>query len=259
MSGRPRVEILADRRAAELTQALAADLRRLLDDAGLRPADVARAAHLSPDIVSRVLRGERQASFPTLASIAVALGGDVSLRLVPGAGLAIHDRVQARMVDAFVREMHPRWRPFLEVPVRTPARGAIDLVMADKVDGSLAATEFQSQLRRAEQTLRWSNEKAAALPATELHRMAVAATGSPPHVHRLLVVRSTPAARAVVGELGALFGASYPVPPDAAVAAIRGGSALPGNALVWMHVHGSSARLMEGLPRALRVGRGQHP
>jgi transcriptional regulator with XRE-family HTH domain len=257
VSGRSRLDLWAERRAAEIVTAVAGDLRRLLDDTGVRPADVARASHVSPDMVSRILRGERQASIQTLARIALALGGDLSVRLAPGAGVAIHDRVQARMVDAFVPDLDARWTPFPEVPVRTPARGAIDLVIVDSRDGSFVAVEFQSQLRRAEQTLRWSNEKAAALSATDLYRMATTAAGAPPPVHRLLVLRSTQATRAVVRELPALFAAAYPVPAGSAVTALRGRSALQGDALVWMHMHGRSARLMDGLPVALR-GRMTH-
>ncbi len=252
VSGRSRLDLRAEQRAAEIVTAVAGDLRRLLDDTGVRPADVARASHVSPDMVSRILRGERQASIQTLVRIALALGGDVSVRLVPGAGVAIRDRVQARMVDAVVRELDARWTPFPEVPVRTPARGAIDLVIIDSSDGSFVAVEFQSQLRRAEQTLRWSNEKADALRSTDLYRMAAAAAGAPPAVHRLLVLRSTQATRAVVRELPALFAAAYPVSAGSAVAALRGSSALQGDALVWMHVHGRAAHLMDGLPVAMR-------
>jgi transcriptional regulator with XRE-family HTH domain len=254
MSGRSRLDMRAEQRAQEIVVAVAGDLRRLLDDAGLRPADVARAAHVSPDMVSRILHGERRASLQTMARIALALGADLSVRMVPGAGIAIFDRVQARMVDAFVSELVPRWAAFLEVPVRTPARGAIDLVLAGSEEHSLVATEFQSQLRRAEQTIRWSNEKAAALGATDVFRMATMAAGEPPIVRRLLVVRSTQATRDVVRELPALFAAAYPVPAAAAVEALRRGTTLPGDALVWMHVHGRAARLMDGPPRELRPG-----
>jgi len=259
MSGRPRVEVRAQLRAGEIRRALAGDLRRLLDDSGIRPSALAKAAGVSPSMISRILLAQRDASPETLARVAIALGGDVSIRLTPGAGIAIHDAVQARMGEAFIRDVHSRWRPYLEVPVRTPARGAIDLVLADSLGDVLVATEFQSQLHRAEQTVRWANEKAAALPSSDLYRMAAAAAddgeGGRLATSRLLVLRSTAATRAVVSELAAFFAAAYPIAPERAVEALRGGLDWPGPAIVWMTVHGREARLMDGTPRQLSGAR----
>jgi len=235
---------------------VAGDLRRLIEDAGIRPVAVARAAGVSPSMVSRIMLAQRDASPETLARIALALGADVSMRLVPGAGIAIHDATQARMVDAFVHSLHRRWIPFPEVPVRTPSRGAIDVVLADSIGHGLIATEVHSQVRRAEQTVRWANEKAAALTSTDLYRMAAAAVdggdGRRPAISRLLVLRSTPATRTVVMELSATFAAAYPVEASLAVEALRGGLDWPGAAIVWMTVHGREAHLMDGSPRELR-------
>jgi transcriptional regulator with XRE-family HTH domain len=256
MSGRSRVEIRAELRAAEIRRAIAGDLRRLLEDSGIKPVALARAAGVSPSMVTRVLLAQRDASPAILARLAMALDGDVSIRLSPGAGIPIHDAVQGRMEEAFIGELHQRWGPFPEVAVRTPARGAIDLVLADSIKDVLIATEFQSQLRRAEQTVRWSNEKAAALASTELYRMAAVAaeggTGGAPVIGRLLVLRSTVATRAVVGQLPDFFAAAYPVESARAVEALRGGLDWPGAAIVWMTVHGREARLMDGAPRQLR-------
>jgi hypothetical protein len=256
MSGRSRVEVRAERRAAEIRRAVADDLRRLLEDSGIRPMALARAAGVSPSMVTRVLLAQRDASPATLARIAIALGGDVSVRVMPGAGIAIHDAVQARMIEALVRALHPRWTPFPEVPVRTPARGAIDLVLADTAGTGLVAMEVHSQLRRAEQAVRWANEKAAALTSSDIYRMAAAAAesggGGSPAIGRLLVLRSTVATRAVVGELTAFFAAAYPAAPAQAVEALRGGLDWPGASIVWMTVRGREVRLMEGAPRELR-------
>ena len=206
-------------------------------------------------MISRILLAQRDASPETLARVALALGGEVSIRLTPGAGIAIHDAVQARMVEAFILELHPRWTPIPEVSVRTPARGAIDLVLADSLRDGLVATEFQSQLRRAEQAVRWANEKAAALPSSEVYRMAAVAAddgeGSRLATSRLLVLRSTAATRAVVKGLPSFFAAAYPIAPVQAVEALRRGLDWPGAAIVWMSVHGREVRLMDSAPREL--------
>lgn len=254
MAGRTRIEVQADWRSEEIARAIAGDLRRLIDDTGATPAAIARAARVSPDMVGMVLSARRNASLRTLARIALALGCDLSVRITPGAGIPIHDRVQGRMIEAFLTALHPRWRPLPEVAVRTPARGSIDLVLADGADLVLVACEFQSQLRRPEQALRWSNEKAAALRQTDVYAMAAASSpGVDPAVRRLLVVRSTVATRVIVHELPALFAAAYPAPPAAAVGALRRGTDWPGDALLWMHVHGRKATLMSDWPPELRL------
>jgi len=254
MSGRSRFELDVERRAGDVRRSFGADLQRICSDAGLSHAALARAANVSADTVSRVARGKRDPSIETLARISLALGAELSIRLTPGAGIPIHDAVQARMVEAFAASLHRRWVAHVEVAVRTPARGAIDLVFGDRDGLDLVATEFQSEIRRAEQTIRWSNEKAAALSTTELYRMTTGAAGpsGPPTVGRLLVLRSTVRTRTIVRELPLLFASAYPVPAADAVAALRGGTRWPGSALVWMQVRGREAHLMDGAPRELR-------
>jgi len=255
MSGRSRLELDVERRADDLRRSFGADLQRICSDAGLSHAALARAAHVSPDTVSRLVSGKRDASAETLARISLALGAALSIRLVPGAGIPIHDAVQARMIEAFVAGMHRTWVAHLEVPVRTPARGSIDVVLGDRDGLDLVSAEFQSDVRRAEQTIRWSNEKAAALLTTDLHRMAAAAAAEagPPTVSRLLVLRSTVRTRTIVRELPLLFESGYPVPAAAAVAALRRVTRWPGSAIIWMQVRGRHAHLMEGAPRELRA------
>ena len=217
MSGRSRLELDVERRADELRRSFGADLQRICSDAGLSHAALARAAHVSPDTVSRPVSGKRDASAETLARISLALGAALSIRLVPGAGIPIHDAVQARMIEAFVAGMHRTWVAHLEVPVRTPARGSIDVVLGDRDGLDLVSAESQSDVRRAERTIRWSNEKAAALLTTDLYRMAAAAAAEagPPTVSRLLVLRSTVSSRTIVRELPlpSRVGTRSPPPP----------------------------------------------
>ena len=149
MSGRARFELEVERRADEVRRSFGADLQRICSDAGLSHAALARAARVSGDTVSRLVRGKRDPSVETLARISLALGAEMSIRLVPGAGIPIHDAVQARMIEAFVASLHRRWVAHLEIAVRTPARGSIDLVLGDRDGLDLVASEFQSDLRRA--------------------------------------------------------------------------------------------------------------
>ena len=64
-------------------------------------------------------------------AIAAALGCDLSVRMFPGTGPRIRDRIQVAMSEALLASLHPRWRAAPEVPVYRPVRGVIDLVLAD--------------------------------------------------------------------------------------------------------------------------------
>ena len=89
------------------------------------------------------------------------------------------------MSEALIDILHPRWSPHPEVPVYRPVRGVIDLVLADPAARQVVASELQSQLRRIEQQIRWSVQKADALAALAEFEGA--------RVSRLLVVRNTAA------------------------------------------------------------------
>ena len=64
-------------------------------------------------------------------AIAAALGCDLSVRMFPGTGPRIRDRIQVAMSEALLASLHPRWRAQPEVPVYRPVRGVIDLVLTD--------------------------------------------------------------------------------------------------------------------------------
>ncbi len=254
MSGRSSVEMRAARRSAEIRRGLGRDVRVLREDAGLATAVIARAAHVHPVTIGRLESGSRLPRLPTLARIADALGADLSVRIVPGAGIPVRDRAQSWMVEAFLRALHSAWRPELEVAVVTPARGVIDMVLRRADGGAVVAVEFQSELRRVEQVIRWSAEKAMGVGALSSVRHP---DGTPATVHRLLVLRSSPATRAVVRSLDSTFATAYPVPARDAVESLRAGWPLPGSAIVWMEVRGRATHLLAGPPRdLLRRNRG---
>ena len=256
MTGRARIELEAERRAGELRRLLGEDLCHLRVDGGVSQGALSRAAHLSPAAVSMAERGLREPTFDTLSRLAIALGADISVRLVPGAGIALRDRLQAPMVEALLATTHPRWTRHVEVAVRTPARGSIDVVLAIPGDGLLVAVELVSQFRRLEQLLRWAGEKAAALPATSLGAAMAGHDGRPLTVSRLLVVRSTESTRGIAVDFSRTISAAYPARSKNAVASLRGPDVRwPGAAVVWMSVSGGRARLLPGAARGVGVGR----
>src|SRR4051794_31251245 len=165
----PRTIAAARRVAGRLPHGLGGDVRRLREDAGLNRAALAAEAGVDLTYLGRIEDGLAKPSFETYARLAAALGSDLAALLYPNTGPAIRDRHQARILEALINKLHPRWRAYPEVAVRPPARGWIDIVLHDKSAGSLVAVEIQSVLPRLEQLLRWSAEKAASLPSWEGH------------------------------------------------------------------------------------------
>lgn len=207
---------------------LAEDIVRLRTDAGASQRAVARLAGVDQSVVSRVEAGDLNPTLESYARIAAALGADLAARVYPQTGPRIHDRHQVRMAEVVIGALHPRWRVTPEVAVRRPVRGWIDLVLNDPAQQLDVATELESDLRRIEQLIRWSAEKAGAIGATS----------------RMLVVRWTRANRDVVTNSRRLLREAYPADPRDALASLTGTAAWPGPALLWARIDRGRADLV---------------
>jgi transcriptional regulator with XRE-family HTH domain len=221
---------------------LAEQLVRLADDAGINQVQLARAAGVARSHVVRVMAGDASASFEVYQRLGAVLGADLSIRYFPNTGPTIRDRFAAPMLEHLISVRHRRWDPFIEVGVRRPSRGWIDLVLHEPRERMLVASELQSELRRLEQLVRWHAAKADSLPSWD----GFAQLGEEPSISRLLIVRRTRATRAVAAEYGRQLRIAYPAHPDDALAALTGTAAWPGDALVWMAVEPGRARLVAG-------------
>lgn len=236
------VERAAGRAAARAAQAFREDVERLREDAGISVPELAAGAGVGVSYLYRILAGDAEPSDRTRARLAVALGADLSLRLYPNTGPLVRDRHQARIAEALLHVLDPRWQRFAEVRVTRPSRGWIDLVLHEPRERVIVATEIQSELRRLEQLIRWSGEKAASLPSWEgWDRL-----GAPPTISRLLVVRRTRATRAVAADFSGQLRLAYPAHPDDALAALTSSAPWPGPAMIWAEVGASGARLLPG-------------
>jgi transcriptional regulator with XRE-family HTH domain len=237
----------ADRRAEELVRATALEIGRLRSDAGMTLADLARITGLDPSYVGRIEAADRDPSTQALCRLAAALGADPVRHLYPNTGAPVRDRWQARIMEALLETLHPRWIAFPEVPVRRPVRGVIDLVLHERGPNRLVAVEVESGLRRLEQQIRWANEKAEALESTDLFGMA-SAVGRPT-VSRLLVVRSTRPNHEIAQTFARTLGAAYPGSARDVHAAITSDVAWPGAGILWARVDGRTATILKGEPR----------
>jgi transcriptional regulator with XRE-family HTH domain len=238
--GSSMLDRTAARAARRARAALAEDIERQCADAGLSHAQLARAAGVPASVISRTLAGLTRPSLETYARIAAALGSDLATRLYPTTGPAIHDRHSVPILEAVLRDAHPRWRPLTEVRVRSPGRGWIDLVLHEARERVALASEIQSTLGRIEQLVRWHREKAASLPSSD----EWASLGDGPAVSQLLIVRWTRATRDAASAADSQLRLAYPAHPDDALAALTGTVPWPGSALVWARADGGQVRLV---------------
>ena len=234
----------------------AREVRALRVDAGLSIRRLATAARIDDAYLGQIERGEREPSLTVLVAIATALGGDASVRLYPGTGPRLRDPIQARIVEAILRTADPHWIRMVEVVVRRPVRGVIDLVLRDPVEPTWIAIEIHSELRRLEQQLRWANEKARALPSSDAWPSS---TTIEPTIHRVLVLRRTRANRTLATRFEAMLSAAYPASPtDAYRALTRPDLPWPGSAFLWATVDGDVTRISDrsiATPRPTRPHR----
>jgi transcriptional regulator with XRE-family HTH domain len=157
--------------------------------------------------IARIEAGKARPSLEVLTAIGVGLGADLSVRYFPGSGPRLHDRFQAAMIELVLSSLDRRWIAELEVPVTKPARGVIDLVLKDRSGPVVIAAEAQSELRRLEQQIRWSNEKADGL---EQRLAAEGVAETRPIVSRMLILRSTVATRELARRFEETLSVAYP-------------------------------------------------
>lgn len=242
-----------DRRMRRFRLRVGEEIRRLRLDAGLTLTELSGVVGIDRSHLTRIEVGVASPSLDALVAIGVALGADLSLRYFAGAGPRLVDRFQGPMVECFLRRLDPRWSVRLEVPVRTPARGVVDAALIDRVSPTAVAAEFQSELRRVEQQLRWNAEKVEGLA----DRLAEDRSGGPTLVvSRLLVLRSTSTTREIARRYEATLRAAYPAKAREVIEALTTPSCpWPGPGIAWMRVEGGVATLLDGPPRGVRLGR----
>lgn len=248
---RTHLQVVADRAAMDSRRSIGVQLRRLREDAGISRAAVARAAGIHPSYLRLIESGEREASLEVLHRVAAALGSDVGVRIYPNTGPPLRDRHQARMVEALLKVVPDSWDRHVEVAVRRPVRGIIDVVLAQPSLGRVITVEVHSELRRLEQQIGWAAEKSDALPSAVIW-LTLAYGPRPVSLARILVLRSTSTTRALARSFAATLAAAYPADPESVLAALLDPSrAWPGNGILWARVDGSTASILRGAPRGV--------
>ena len=252
--GTTRLQQEAARRTRVMIQGVGETYRMAREDAGLSQRQVAAAAGISQSYLAEIEAGRAEPSLAVVVALATALGGEASLRFFPGTGPQLRDRIQAPMVEAVLRVLHPRWSSFPEVPVHNPVRGVIDLVLADQRARLLVAAEFHSQLRRLEQQIRWAREKTDALGSTSIAELTGGGARAA-SLSTLLVLRSTRATRMLAVEFESTLAAAYPARVADLIASLTDDAPWPGAGIVWVRLDGRHTHVMEEPPPGVRLGR----
>jgi len=244
------IERVVRHRHRETIRSIGRDLLRIRTDSGATQRQVSSLAGVDHSHYSRIEAGAANASLETLIAISTALGADLTVRLYPGSGPRLTDRHQARMVETLLRSLSSDWRPHVEVPVSRPARGVIDIVLGRPKSRLLVAAEVYSDLRRLEQQIRWSADKAASLASSDLVRDVLE-----PTISTLLVLRSTASTRQLAREFEATLRVAYPARSVSVVTSLRDGAAWPGPGIVWVRIEGERVELLDRPPRGVNLGR----
>ena len=253
-SNRRTLRTRTGRRADDLRRAIGAQIAQLRQDANISKRRLAEAGGIPQSFLSRIERGLAEPSLAVLVAIGGPLGADLSLRLHPGAGPRIRDRLKAPITEELIRRSRGGWRSVPEVSVWRPARGVIDVVLARPAE-IVVAVEIQSEIRRLEQHIRWAKQKAESMPSCEAWPMLSGGAAETP-ISRLLILRSTKTTRELVRTYSATFASEFPARSIDAVRAIADPDVpWPGAALVWASSVGGHIRLLDVPPREIDVGR----
>ena len=115
-------------------------------------------------------------------------------------------------------------------------------MLEDDRDRLLVATELESDIRRIEQILRWSREKAHSLPSASAWPSW--ARDGDPGISQLLIVRWTRANRDAAEAARRQLREAFPADPRDALDALTGAAGWPGPAMLWARLDRTEPRLV---------------
>lgn len=211
---------MIDRARTDLGRVIGRELK--LASMGMTQREIARRSGISQSAVSRALSGRVCPTLAALLRLSDAVGHRVSIKLYPEEGVKLRDSGRLALADVIRASCHSAWRLALEVPVaRPPDRRAADVLLLSTHEANMIEIErglfdFQAQYR------------AAVLKRESM----VERLGRP--VNLLIGVPDTPVARRRLAPHAALVSTSLRIPSARAWAALRSGTSVGGDALLWI-------------------------
>lgn len=153
LSNHPRA--IARSRSRYLAARFGTELRIARVTGGLSQEQLARVAGLGQTAVSRVERGDHQASLEVRCRLAAACGYEIGWRLYPVATVRLRDSGQLAVAEAIAAAAHASWAVTLEAPIAPGDPRAADMLLTGRdevlhVEIERALVDAQAQLRSAQ-------------------------------------------------------------------------------------------------------------
>jgi transcriptional regulator with XRE-family HTH domain len=191
---------------------------------GWSQARVARRAGVAQASVARFEAGNTHLTLPVMVAIMAAVGLDVSLRAFPGGGVSLRDSGQLALADGLCAEANQAWKAHLEAPTGPGSMQAADILFQGARAG--IHVELESNFVDLQAQLRNGTLKRDALQQR---------LGFP--VAFVLGLRDSPTNRAAVAAHRSVVLAALPAGSREVFAAIRNGTPLARDGLVWLRPH----------------------
>lgn len=182
---------------------------------------VARRAAVAPSTVVRVIHGDGGVHLDTLCAVATAVGLRINVKAYPTEQPTLRDAGQLHIAQFLIGQVHASFRPALEVPVGDPFGRAADLVLFGPVQVVMCEIE------------RSISDMQAPTRAAMLKRDALQSRHERP-VRLVLVVEDTRRNRTLVAPHGALIRAALPAASTEVMRALRQGTELARDGLLWV-------------------------
>jgi transcriptional regulator with XRE-family HTH domain len=216
-------------RGRDLERRIGTDLRIARVTRGFSQDQVSRRSRVTQSVISEVETGKTHASVDVLARLAAACDHELTMKLYPVAGSSLRDTPQLKVAEHIIGQAHPIWHPQTEVPVGDPQGRAADLVLEhpDEVahlEIETTLLDFQAQFRPAQQK-----------------RQALASRYQRP-VRLVFVLRDGELVRERLAPHAEFIGRVLPVSSRAIWQAIRNGTPIGGDRLVFVRQSSRSLR-----------------
>jgi transcriptional regulator with XRE-family HTH domain len=212
-------------RARELRRWVGRDLRIMRVTGGSPQRRVAMRSGISQPFLSLVERGGGGASVEVLSVLAEAVGGRLSMKIVPGDGVSLRDSGQLEIVQLIAGLCHPRWQHSIERPVgEPPDRRAADLVLELPEEVDMVEVE------------RWWVDSQAQLRGLELKRSALSERLGR-RVNLVVCVLDTRRNRTALHGFERMVEQSFPVRARTVWSALQAGTPIGGDSFVWIRPH----------------------
>ena len=224
----PRVRTLRERkgadaaaRAAGLARRFGTELRIARMAAGLTQQQVGERAGVTQQLVSLAERGDPGIGLNVRCRLTAAAGQELGWKLYPAAGVSLRDSGQLHVAQAILGSISKQLIARLEVPVAAGDLRAADLLITAPTE--LIHVEVERSLFDLQAQLR----------AAQLKRDILAHDSTCP-VRLIIAVPDSARVRALVAGIPEIVRAAFPVPSREVASALRRGTPLGGDGLLFV-------------------------